>query len=240
MKNVVLRTLFGIWVFISCSSPLSVEPVDVHSAGTLRQMMHQGDISPQADLNELENHEHLYALGALAELKGEVLVWDGMPLMARAVEGQVEVQTSFDHEASLLVYAQVRSWERVEIPDSVRTYSELELFVEASAANLGIDTEKPFPFLVEGDLAQADWHVIDWPEGDTVHSHQKHVTSGPHGEKEDVELQVLGFYSKHHHTIFTHHSTNMHLHGKSIAYDWAAHIDDLTIGSKAVLKLPVR
>lgn len=241
MKNARPFLLFGLITLFACSNPRpQVTPIDVQHAGALRQMMHQGDISPKADLKELENTPHVYALGALAELKGEVLIWDGKPLMAQAVDGEVAVRGSFDHEAALLVYSAVAEWYEVGVPDSVQSYAQLESYVEFAAKELGINTEKPFPFLVEGRVVRADWHVIDWLEGDTVHSHQKHVTSGPHGQLENEELQVLGFYSKHHHAIFTHHSTNMHLHGKTTDNAWAAHIDDIELMAGGVLKLPVR
>ena len=36
--------------------------------------MHHGDLSSKIDLMELENLENLYALGAVEQLKGEILI----------------------------------------------------------------------------------------------------------------------------------------------------------------------
>ena len=49
---------------------------------------------------------------------------------------------------------------------------------------------------------------------------------------------MVGFYSDAHHGIFTHHSTNMHIHMKTGDHKVAGHVDDLTLGPKMILKLP--
>ena len=83
-----------------------------------------------------------------------------------------------------------------------------------------------------------DWQVINWPEGDSLHTHEKHKTSGPHDVLENASADVLGFYSDQHHAIFTHHSTNMHLHFKTKQDDLAGHVDDIRL-DQASLLLPV-
>lgn len=49
---------------------------------------------------------------------------------------------------------------------------------------------------------------------------------------------MLGFYSDSHHAIFTHHTTNMHIHLKTIDNKIAGHIDGLELGKGMILKLP--
>ena len=44
---------------------------EVKYFGALKNMMHKGDVSAKADLSDFENSEHLYAIGALENLKGE-------------------------------------------------------------------------------------------------------------------------------------------------------------------------
>ena len=52
-----------------------------------------------------------------------------------------------------------------------------------------------------------------------------------------ILLTVLGFYSNKHHAIYTHHTTNMHLHIKTNENDLVAHVDDLMLGTEMILKL---
>ena len=83
-----------------------------------------------------------------------------------------------------------------------------------------------------------DWHVINWKDGDTEHSHEKHINSGLNGTIENRQVEMLGFYSDSHHAIFTHHTTNMHIHVKTVDTKIAGHVDGLTLGKGMVLKLP--
>ena len=98
--------------------------------------------------------------------------------------------------------------------------------------------EEPFPFLIEGTPESFDWHVINWPEGDTEHSHEKHIKSGLNGSIESTPVEMLGFYSNAHHAIFTHHTTNMHIHVKTTDNSLAGHVDGLTLGTGMILKIP--
>ena len=49
---------------------------------------------------------------------------------------------------------------------------------------------------------------------------------------------MLGFYSDSHHAIFTHHTTNMHMHVKTDNNEIAGHVDALVLGEGMILKLP--
>ena len=51
-------------------------------------------------------------------------------------------------------------------------------------------------------------------------------------------MDLLGFYSDSHHAIFTHHTTNMHIHMKLKDEKIAGHVDDLKLGLNMILKLP--
>jgi acetolactate decarboxylase len=206
--------------------------------GALKNMMHKGDISAQADLADFRDKDHLYALGAVENLKGEILILDGQPYMTSAKGQNLTVDHSFDYKATLLVYASVSEWTSYSIPDEVATYQDLERHIELVAEENGINTDEPFPFLVNGMAKSADWHVINWKDGDTEHSHEKHIKSGAYGTLADQEVEILGFYSKSHHAIFTHHTTNMHLHVRTTDNGTVGHLDGLTLSQGMTLKLP--
>ena len=48
----------------------------------LKNIMHHGDLSSKIDLMELENLENLYALGAVEQLKGEILIMNSKPYIS--------------------------------------------------------------------------------------------------------------------------------------------------------------
>ena len=223
----------------SCSISSDKE-VEVHYYGALKNMMHKGDLSAKVTLDELKDMNHLYALGAVDNLKGEVLILDGVPSVSY-VEGNdsskiMMLDNSFEKKACLLVTASVEQWESIIIPNTVITYEDFEVFVEEIAIENGVNTVEPFPFMIEGFIKSFDWHIIDWSVGDTEHSHDNHIHSGLYGTLENQAVEMLGFYSDKHHTIFTHHTTNMHVHVKS---DKAiGHADSFTLGKNMILKLP--
>ena len=206
--------------------------------GALKNIMRKGDISAQVDLTDFLEFENFYALGAVENLKGEILILDSKPFVSSVLDGSLVINNSFRYKATLLVYASVDNWTSSAIPDRIITYEDLQKYIEMTAKENGINTNEPFPFLISGVAESLDWHVIDWKDGDTEHSHEKHINSGPHGTMTNQEIEVLGFYSKSHHSIFTHHTTNMHLHMRTTDNRTAGHVDGLTIGRGMILKLP--
>jgi acetolactate decarboxylase len=237
MKNSVLILL--IVALFSCALTADrTENFKVEYKGSLKNIMHKGDLSAQADLKELVDVQHLYALGAVENLKGEILILDSKPSISSVKDQELQISDSFDHKATLLVYAAVSNWKAIDIPKTVSSYEDLEKFVEKSAKKNGVNIEEPFPFMVEGNVKSFDWHVIDWKDGDTEHSHEKHINSGLHGTKTEQTVDILGFYSTSHHAVFTHHTTNMHLHVKATNNSISGHLDGITLDKEMILKIP--
>ena len=226
--------------FLTCliSSLVFSQVPFVEYHGALKNMMHKGDISAKVDLTVLQKKDHIYALGALENLKGEIQIFNGKPYNTLVQDKTLAFDQSYTKKATLLVYASVREWNTIVIPNDIYTYEQLEVFIKQEAVKNQIDANSPFPFLIEGKTKSFDWHVIDWREGDTEHSHEKHINSGLHGTIRNRHVKMLGFYSNAHHAIFTHHMTNMHIHVKTTDNKIAGHVDDLTLGKSMILKLP--
>lgn len=215
------------------------EEYQVKHAGALKNFKMKGDISAKFALQDLKGKLGLYALGAFEKLKGEIQIFNSIPYSSFVFDGKLAFDTSFNPNASLLVYAQVQSWQELSISQSVSSQSQLEEFLAESAVKKGLNIERPFPFLITGKAKSLLWHVIDWDENDKEHSHQKHIESGPNGNLEDIDVKVLGFYSRKHKGIFTHHTSNVHMHFITKDKTLAGHIDKLTPGMGMRLKLPV-
>ncbi|MCH8558730.1 MAG: acetolactate decarboxylase [Balneolia bacterium] len=212
---------------------------DVEYYGALRSIMHQGDLSANKDLSDLEGRSNLYALGAFTNLKGEIQIIGGRSFSNRAVNGELQFTEPFEGSATLLVTAEVQKWIEVSLyGETVANMEELQYIVKETASANGIDTSKPFPFLVEGAFAELAWHVIDWPESDDEHTHEKHQTTGPHGVLTDTEVTILGFYSESHQGVFTHHSYDLHLHFLTADEQLAGHVDRLESGQDLIIRLP--
>lgn len=234
----ISRQLIYFSLFAFACSTAEDTPYVVEHRGAMRDVMQRGQITANIALGELEGKEHLYALGAAEGLKGEILILNSRPYTATAFGNKLAIDSTYNPGATLLVWAQVPQWQDFPLPDSVRSYQEFEAFIAAAARQKGLATDKPFPFLLEGKPASVSWHVINWPAGDSEHSHEKHQASGLQGVSEQQPMQILGFYSTAHKGVFTHHSTLMHLHGRSLDGKVLGHLDALELADSMVVKLP--
>ncbi len=237
-KSKYIATLFLLTLFIFSCQEKSKEknPVEVQYAGALRTIMF-GNIQPVISLDTLSEKKYLYALGAVDNLKGEIQIFNSKPINSFVVDSSLQFRDAYNLKASLLVYAEVEEWVTFPIRN-IKTKKDLEELIYELAGSNGINTDMPFPFLLEGSIASLDWHVINWKDGDTIHNHKKHKESGLNGTLQNQEVQIIGFYSTKHKAIFTHHTTNMHMHFKTDDNAFAGHIDDLLFNNNITLKLP--
>ncbi|MCZ6594713.1 MAG: acetolactate decarboxylase [Bacteroidetes bacterium] len=234
MKQIYI--LAGVLIILLSSCKTDPE-VNVKYSGALMEIM-AGNIAGTISLDTLKDMENVYALGTLEDLKGEIQIFKGEVVNSSVSDSTVLLSSSLNNNASLLVYTSVKHWEEVEIPSQFTTEAEVEKFVFDTAKEKGISVEKPFPFLLTGRTQSLSWHIINWDVNDKEHTHKKHQLSGLNGIINDTAVEILGFYSDKHKGVFTHHTTNMHLHFKTQNNKLAGHVDDLVPGEKMILKLP--
>ena len=227
----------------SCTRPPAAPPAvatsprpDVRVWGELRAMMHEGRTEARVALAPLLAAPHLYAVGAVAGMRGEITVVDGAAWLAlgdrdagRATPGPG------DAGAALLVAARVADWTRVTISEDIPA-ADIDRRIEALAAAAGIDIEQPFPFLIEGGLADVRWHVLAGPPG--AGSSHDHMDGAVTGEQAAIDGTLVGFFSKHHQGVFTHMGQNVHAHLVNRAMKLAAHADRFSIRASSVIALP--
>lgn len=230
----VVIILFVIGTFLSCDK--KGELPNVYHSGALRTMM-SGDLSKTIDLDTLSQKKHLYALGAFEGLQGEIQIFEGVSQSSTVKDSTVVIENEIEGSASLLVYTQVEKWGENSL-FNFASKTDLESLLMNEAKKVGLDTEKPFPFILEGKISELQWHVINWNPKDSVHTHKKHQESGLNGIITNENVRILGFYSNKHKAIFTHHSSNVHMHFTSKDQSLAGHVDDLKIKDSIILKLP--
>jgi alpha-acetolactate decarboxylase len=237
-KSIYIIALTTILLMVSSCQSKDRKPKvnEVKHSGALRTIM-SGNLKSVIDLDSLSNKKHFYALGAVEHLKGEIQIFDSKPSNSFVTDSSLQIEDSYNLKAALLVFAEVEEWDSYKTENS-KTKEELESTIFEVAKRNGIDTEKPFPFLLEGTVASLDWHVINWKDGDTVHTHKKHTEAGLNGNLKNKQVQIIGFYSTKHKAVFTHHTTNVHMHFKTDDNSVAGHIDDLLLSDTITLKLP--
>lgn len=201
--------------------------------------VHQGiDCSGKIDLTQLASRKHLYAVGPLANFEGEITIIDGSAFISRIADGKPIVENSLAGRAAFLVYGQSAAWQPVTVSKPV-SLAELDEFVEQQASAAGIDMERPFPFLVTGTAVTARYHIVHpLPSGprDQARVHEKALSKFT---ADNSSIQLVGFFSRRHHGIFTHQGTNMHVHVLVGADKSVGHLEDISLGPAAQLLLPV-
>ncbi len=206
--------------------------------GSLSELMHEGRTESRIALAELDLSDGAVAVGALAGLRGEVTLVEGR-LYLSVPEGagsRTLVGAATDEGAALLVYAAVPAWQQVPVPKDV-ALPELAGFVEASAIAAGLDVERPFPFVVEGEFAQVQFHTIDARravDGEAA----DHAALAIREERPRARGRLVGFYSKAHAGVFTHHGSRIHAHVVLETPLASGHLDGVEVLAGAVLKLP--
>lgn len=210
---------------------------EVKYSGALREIM-EGKLDATITLNELKSIPNLYALGVVEGLKGEIQIFNSQPYISKRTPEMVTIYRNFQDDAALLVYAQVPEWQEISIPKAILTKKQFEKYLEYTAIKAGVDISKPFPFMLEGYIRKMNWHVVNWDENNNNHSHEAHMKSGLNGVVVEEDANIIGFFSKNHKGLFTHHTTNMHMHFKVENQKIAGHIDDLLLGEYMRLKLP--
>lgn len=209
----------------------------VNVRGTLFKIMRGNDFSTHVRLDTLER-KNLYALGPIADLKGEIAILNGQMLISsKNTEGDVSTDTTAQHDAAMLVFSYVKAWDTLNISEKVNGFEQLQNLIEKAAKQQGRQLDKPFPFLIKTRVQSLNYHIIDWQKG-TAHTMDNHKQFALKQVLKDVEVTLLGFYSDHHHSIFTHHTTNMHIHVVSEKPSLAAHVDNLEIDGTLVILLP--
>jgi len=214
---------------------------DITAYGNFKKMVHTGDASAKVALLSISRSGGIYGVGALADLRGEILVWDGKVFVTpgESDTGSTRPSTAED-QATLLVTARVKEWFEVHIPRDM-TQREFERFVIDSANSTRININRSFPFIVRGEITDYTWHVITGAVkhhgGDAQHR-QGHANnrsfSGP-----KTAGKLVGFYSAEElEGVISHPGERFHVHYADDHFSKSGHLDSFGIGGGAVLLLP--
>lgn len=195
-------------------------------AGAQRDVL-AGDLRATIALTELQQLEHLYALGPVEGLTGEISVFDGVPLIARVIGSKVVVDGDRDVGACFLVYADVPSWSWTTMRSPLID-ADLESHVATLAARYGLDGGAPLAFLLRGVAATLVFHVLDKRDG-LPHSPERHEQAKVRFTLRDHEVEVIGFLSAAHRGIFTPGDRNLHMHFRALDGRSSGHVERLDL-----------
>jgi acetolactate decarboxylase len=231
MKHILVITLVLVFVVEGCKQPQTSE---VRVAGAMRNVMMRGDLTSTIDLDSVAK-TGLYGIGPADSLQGEILLLDGK--IYKSVvrpDSSIEVALVTEARAPFFVYSNVPSWFERQIPDTVQTLQQVDSFLES----ISKQTDKPFAFKLAGVVDEAYLHVVNVPGNKRITSPADVNGSQVSARLSKSDATLVGFFSKSHQGVFTHHNSHIHVHLITQDRSTMGHLDSLTLSRALKLYLP--
>lgn len=192
--------------------------------GKMKDAMWKGETGAVIHIDTIKDRDGLYGLGPLEQLAGEVLVINGTTYRSYVLkDSAMKVDSLIKVNAPFFAYGTVKQWKEVQIPKDLSTLQQLEDFL--------IKMEKPhtgpFFFRIKGTIKSADIHVVNLPAGKIVRSPEDAHTGRVFYKLLNEKVELLGFFSTEHQTIFTHHNTFLHMHLITEDKNKMGHVDEI-------------
>jgi acetolactate decarboxylase len=220
----------------------ALQQVDVQHYGLMREVMRMGKTEARILLSDAIEKPHAFAVGALENLEGEIMVIDGDVWTARPDQdsGQILAGPNLTEgeAATLLTLAHVEHWQAT-ILDSSSSIPQLEKQIASYASSQGIDTNQPFPVMIKGDASQLDLHVVNGYCPVAIDPATREAKPWRCATNE-AKVTLVGFYARDSAGVLTHHTSCLHLHalaeidGRTLM----GHIDAVTLQPGAELFVP--
>lgn len=197
---------------------------EVKISGAMKNVMWQGQLDGTIALDSLADIPHLYGIGPVAYLRGELLIIDGKAYKSTVVNDSVmQVEETFQVKAPFFGYASISSWTSQKLPVRVQTIAALQTYLDKITRN----AKRPFMFKLSGIVKSATIHVVNLPEGATVRSPEEAHVGQVNYTLCEEPVEIVGLFSTQHQGILTHHSTFLHMHLITADRTKMGHLDDL-------------
>lgn len=220
MLRIFLSLVFSFCGFSSIFAQSSIPSV----IGEMKNVMWKGELAGVIKLDTVSTKQNLYGLGPIEYLKGEIMMVDGVTYTSTVVdETKMLVKTKKEVSAPFFAYANISEWSEVEIVSSVKDLQSLEIFLSQYFSTV----DMPFFFKLEGLFKNAEIHIVNLPAGTNVKSPQEAHQGQVNYKLSEGNATLLGFFSRKHKAIFTHHDTFMHIHLITAEKDKMGHLEHI-------------
>jgi len=203
--------------------------------GEMRRMFTAQDIRPNVDLAKMKEDPHLYALGPLAGLKGEITVVDSEVFVSKAGGNQAVVTQDPNAKAVFLVFSSVPAWRSIALPTNVLSETDLAAFLQNQ-----MPAGTRSAFLVRGTAARARYHIQNYQGRAKDLTHEAHDKAKVFFELSETPVQLLGFFTNREEDggLFVHRNQTTHIHVISQGRKSMGHLESIILSPGATLFLP--
>ena len=228
-------TWVALIALIWMSSPTTAQQTtnEVQIVGQMKNVMWKGQLYGTINLDTISNKTHLYGLGPVEYLAGEILIVNGKSYKSTVLtDSTMKVEETYDIKAPFFGYANISKWKEQTLPGNIQTIQQLETYLNQITRS----SKRPFMFKLSGTVDQATIHIVNLPKGsivsspDEAHKGQKNYTLT------NEASEIIGFFSTEHKAIFTHHDTYLHMHLITSDRQKMGHLDEVFF-KKGTMKL---
>lgn len=225
--------------------PCLVSAQDLTVHGNFRHMMHTGETSGTIARDTL-SVPSAWGVGATADLRGEVVIRDGVVLVSRGDDVQARLTPpTAGEEAVILAFGTVTDWESILIPHDIAP-DRLAHFIQMQVQSLGLDPEGGFPIRIKGRFPQLVWHVVTGEA--PAHGGHGAGHGGVHANNQSgmnlydeagATGEIIGVYTGAElEGIASHPGERLHLHFVSEDGTRSGHVDKVMIPAGGSLLVP--
>jgi acetolactate decarboxylase len=205
----------------------------VKIVGAMQNVMHKGELFATINIDTIRNQRHLYGLGPVEYLQGEIMIIDGSGYKSTVInDTSMEVTETKEIKAPFFGYANIDNWTEKELPDSILNIKQLENYLDQTTKNY----PRPFLFKITATVDSATIHIVNLPKGTKVSSPEEAHKGQKNFDIKDKPVEMLGFFSTEHQAIFTHHDTYVHIHLITGDKQQMGHLEELML-KKGTAKL---
>jgi alpha-acetolactate decarboxylase len=241
------RIFLTVALLATLSGQTFAQELKVH--GNFRHMIQTGGTAGVVGLNT-SYPTGTWGVGALAGLRGEVLIADGKVYVSPgSAPGGEAVEAMREEQAVLLAFGVAQEWRSFKLPHDM-TIAQLTHFTSRQAAGLGLDLDLGFPIRIVGKFPNVKWHVVTGdasePSGHGQKlAHGSGTTVAPSGksafEESGADGEIIGIFAgKQHEGAASHPDDLLHLHYIDSGRNRSGHVDDIAMEAGSELLLPVK
>lgn len=224
-----------VFTFLSCKKDKLNTESKIKTVSAMKNVMMEGDLSGKIRLDSLKSDKHLFGLGPIADMKGEITIYKGKTYQSsyNDKDSLIVSKISPDVSAPFFVYAREKNLLTIDLPKNVNTLDDLEDWLKDKVKK----GARAFAYHIDTKINHADIHIQNLPDSVKVRSPKDAHIGQFKTDLSSTAVKLVGFYSDSHQGVFTHHDTHLHVHLIDPKNQHTGHLDAIKM-QEAKINMP--